>query len=315
MTIAHFMIGILLLVSTVLPLAFAWRLWRLDEPTRAGWLVVVADTLVSTLLILLVGRWDIAGIWTRFLLAGLILCALLLSARRHLGRPWRDPVGSPFWRRHMTTIASLTLFSLALGYILTGLFHRDSPRNLAFPIADGRFVVAHGGGIGLLNHHSSHRAQHHALDISAVGPAGFRATGLLPGDATSYAIFGKTVISPCAGQVVSVADGLPDMRPPATDPEHPPGNHVVLTCDGLRVELAHFRRGSIVVAAGDSVAVGQPLGQVGNSGNSTEPHLHIHAVNPRTGAGVQIAFDGVIPTRNAVFVRGVSRAARRARPA
>jgi hypothetical protein len=302
-TISHFMIGILLLVCTVLPLAFAWRLWRLDEPTRGGWLVVVADTLVFTLLILLVGRWDIAGIWTRFLLIGLILCAILLSARRHLGRPWRDPVGSPFWRHHMTTIASLTLFSLALVYILVGLFHRDSPRNLAFPIADGRFVVAHGGGIGLLNHHSSHRAQRYALDIGAVGPIGFRAAGLLPSDPAGYAVFGKTVISPCAGQAVSVTDELPDMRPPVTDPEHPPGNHVVLACDGLRVELAHFRRGSVAVAAGDRVAVGQPLGQVGNSGNSTEPHLHIHAVDPRTGAGAQIAFDGVIPTRNAVFVR------------
>ena len=53
MTIAFFMIGVLLLVCIVLTLGFAWRLWRLDEPTRAGWLLVVADTLVFTLLILL----------------------------------------------------------------------------------------------------------------------------------------------------------------------------------------------------------------------------------------------------------------------
>ncbi|MDQ8754701.1 hypothetical protein RCO27_00520 [Sphingosinicella sp. LHD-64] len=110
------MIGVLLLVCTVLPLAFAWRLWRLDEPTRAGWLVVIADTLVFTLLILLVGRWDIAGIWTRFLLMAVILIAILLSARRHRGRAWRDPAGGPFWRRHLTT-ASLAFFGLALGYI------------------------------------------------------------------------------------------------------------------------------------------------------------------------------------------------------
>lgn len=303
MTISHFMIGVLLLVCIALPLAFAWRLWRLDEPTRAGWLTVVADTLVFALLILLVGRWDIAGIWTRFVLLGLILAAVLLSVRKHLARPWRDAGNAPFWPRHMTTTASLALFSLALAYVLAGLLHRDSPRNLAFPIADGRFVVAHGGGIGLLNHHSGHRAQHHALDIGAVNPAGFRAGGVLPGDPTGYAVFGKTVTSPCDGRVVSVMDGLPDQRPPMTDRAHAAGNHVVLACNGLRVELAHFRRGSIAVAAGDRVAAGQPLGQVGNSGNSTEPHLHIHAVDPRTGAGVQIAFDGIIPTRNAVFVR------------
>jgi len=52
---------------------------------------------------------------------------------------------------------------------------------------------------------------------------------------------------------------------------------VILSCDGFEIVLAHMRRNSVTVAIGDKVAVGSKLGQVSNSGASTEPHLHIHA--------------------------------------
>jgi len=44
--------------------------------------------------------------------------------------------------------------------------------------------------------------------------------------------------------------------------------------------LGHLRQGSVLAQAGERVAAGQPLGQVGNTGNSDEPHLHIHAQTP-----------------------------------
>lgn len=96
---------------------------------------------------------------------------------------------------------------------------------------------------------------------------------------------------------------LPDHLPPERDRENVRGNHVILTCGELNVELAHFMQGSVTVATGDRVAVGDPLGKVGNSGNTTEPHLHIHAVDPSTGLGVPMTFDGRFPVRNSVFGR------------
>ena len=66
---------ILLFVCILMPLAFAWRIWRLDEATRAGWLANVADAAVFVLLIMLVGRWDIAGAYTRLVLAALVALA------------------------------------------------------------------------------------------------------------------------------------------------------------------------------------------------------------------------------------------------
>jgi murein DD-endopeptidase MepM/ murein hydrolase activator NlpD len=76
----------------------------------------------------------------------------------------------------------------------------------------------------------------------------------------------------------------------------------VIDCDGLRVELAHLREGSLRVAPGQSLAAGDLIGAVGNSGNTTEPHLHVHAVDAH-GAGVPIAFDGRAPVRNLLYRR------------
>ena len=61
------------------------------------------------------------------------------------------------------------------------------------------------------------------------------------------------------------------------------GNHVLLECGTeVRVLLAHMRRGSVRVRPGERVAVGRPLGAVGNTGNTNEPHLHVHAQRPGT---------------------------------
>jgi murein DD-endopeptidase MepM/ murein hydrolase activator NlpD len=59
------------------------------------------------------------------------------------------------------------------------------------------------------------------------------------------------------------------------------GNHVVLYCQEHSVHLAHMSPGTVRVAVGEQVAVGQLLGNVGTSGNSMEPHLHISAVEGR----------------------------------
>src|SRR5690606_30900013 len=82
------------------------------------------------------------------------------------------------------------------------------------------------------------------------------------------------------------------------------GNAVVLDIgDGVYAVLAHLRRGSVRVRKGDRVRAGDVLGEVGNSGNSSEPHLHFHLMDrprPGTAAGVPFAFryesDGEVRT-------------------
>jgi len=296
-----FLVILNIAVSVLMMLAFTVKIWRLRAPSRAAWLLVTADAAVFVTLILLVARWDMAGMYSRYILGGLFAIAIVASWRNHARRPWRE--ATSIFRTHWTTVLSLLLFSAALVYVSFGIVRTPAPHSLAFPLQGGRFVVAQGGGIGLLNHHSGHRAQQYAADITAVGRAGFRADGILPDDPRRYAVFAAAVVAPCAGTVTAAVDGLPDLSPPEMDPDNAAGNHVVLACEGLSVELAHLRDGSVAVQPGDAVPAGQPLGEVGNSGNTTEPHLHIHAVDLESGHGVPMSFDGAVPVRNRIYMR------------
>jgi murein DD-endopeptidase MepM/ murein hydrolase activator NlpD len=80
--------------------------------------------------------------------------------------------------------------------------------------------------------------------------------------------------------VIAAVDGLPDMNVPEYDRANTAGNHVMLDCNGVHVVLAHLKRGTVGVTAGEQIATGDVIGAVGNSGGTSEPHLHIHAQRP-----------------------------------
>jgi murein DD-endopeptidase MepM/ murein hydrolase activator NlpD len=68
-----------------------------------------------------------------------------------------------------------------------------------------------------------------------------------------------------------------------TGPSRVLGNHVVLDLgDGVYAVLAHLRHGSLRVAKGQRVRAGQQVAECGNSGNSTEPHLHFQLMDHRS---------------------------------
>jgi murein DD-endopeptidase MepM/ murein hydrolase activator NlpD len=87
---------------------------------------------------------------------------------------------------------------------------------------------------------------------------------------------GRPVLAAADGEVVSTHDGEPDMCTSGTcGGGSGYGNHVVVQhADGKRTIYAHFKTFTVLVQPGQSVACGQPLGEVGSSGNSTGPHLH-----------------------------------------
>ncbi len=93
-----------------------------------------------------------------------------------------------------------------------------------------------------------------------------------------YGCWGTEVLSPIAGRVHAAHDGEPDVAPGSFgDMRKPLGNHVVLkTAMGTYVIVAHLQRGSVSVSAGEIVAEGRVLGRCGNSGNTSEPHIHLH---------------------------------------
>ena len=126
-------------------------------------------------------------------------------------------------------------------------------------------------------------------------------------DPRAYRIYGARVLAPCAGRVVLTVDGLPDMRVPEMDREHMAGNHVLLRCAEADVLIGHLSPGSVQVRVGDAVVTGVWLGTVGNSGNTGEPHLHVHAQRPGpvsapfSGDPLPITFNGRFPVRGDRF--------------
>jgi murein DD-endopeptidase MepM/ murein hydrolase activator NlpD len=118
------------------------------------------------------------------------------------------------------------------------------------------------------------------------------------------------VYAPCTGGVVQIEDQLPDKKPLQTDPRHPAGNFVRLECGEAEVVMAHLMQSSLTVDAGQKVRTGQLIGRVGNSGLSTEPHLHLHAQhrgpvhNFLAGEPMPIWVDGRILVRNSRLAVG-----------
>lgn len=115
----------------------------------------------------------------------------------------------------------------------------------------------------------------------------------------NYPQYGKPVIAAAPGKIVRVYDGLPDQQPGELSQEIPiedaAGNYVIQDIGhGYYALYAHLQPHSIVVKTGQSVGRGQKLGLLGNSGNSSAPHLHFHLMKgdlPLSYEGVPFALD------------------------
>lgn len=150
---------------------------------------------------------------------------------------------------------------------------------------DGEWYVYWGGRTAEDNYHAVDPGQRYAIDFLVKEKNWSHAgEGKSPSD---FYCWGRPVLAPADGTVVTAVNDLPDQMIGASDPQNPTGNHVVIDLGNDEyLFLAHMRRGSISVNPGDEVRSGQPVGVCGNSGNTTEPHLHIHLqTTPELGNG------------------------------
>lgn len=135
-----------------------------------------------------------------------------------------------------------------------------------------------------------------------------------PEPPTRFPGFGRPVLAPVAGFVVAVEDsepdhpayrGLPSVGYALTQARRASngwralaGNHVMIRTDaGPVVALCHLRQGSVRVRLDQRLEVGHELAGCGNSGNSTEPHLHLQAVSVADvgrAVAVPITFHGAL---------------------
>jgi hypothetical protein len=106
-----------------------------------------------------------------------------------------------------------------------------------------------------------------------------------PTDVHSYTGYGDPVLAVADGTVVETLNDMENAKPPnSPDPstitlQNALGNHVVLDIGGYFAFYAHMQKGSVAVKPGDRVKRGQVLGKIGNSGNTSSPHLHFHIMS------------------------------------
>ena len=145
---------------------------------------------------------------------------------------------------------------------------------LHLPFRDEWFVFW-GGRTIAENYHAVSKSQRFAYDL-LIMKGGTTHTG----DGTrlsDYYAYGAEILAPAAGTVVWACDSLPDQKPGTMDPTHPVGNGVVIDHgNGEFSLLAHMQPKSLRVKKGSRVEAGTVLGLCGNSGNTSEPHIHYH---------------------------------------
>ncbi|NOU54567.1 M23 family metallopeptidase [Brevibacillus borstelensis] len=147
-------------------------------------------------------------------------------------------------------------------------------RTVFVPPFAGEWLTYWGGHNELVNYHYAYPNQRYAFDF-LVMKEGRTFTGD-PAANESYYAFGQPILAPAFGKVVGVASHIPDNTPVGTVNEtQPAGNHVILEHEaGEYSLLAHLKQDSVCVEVGDCVQPGDLIGLCGNSGNSSEAHLH-----------------------------------------
>lgn len=286
---------ILLTTQVLLPVFFLLWLWLPRPADRLGWLMRVVYGACYFAFIAVIGRWDFLSVTLAVALPIVFLVSALLAYTRVRHRPWSASVS--IMRSHGFTAAMAVFFLALTARALSGYGYQDTAVELEFPFAAGTYYIGQGGSATAINYHHTDRSQRFALDIVALNDFGARAAGVMPSDLTAYVAYGRAVKSPCTGVVVSMRDGIDDNRISETNTREPAGNHIILACGTARVLLAHLRKGSIAIKGGELVTSGETLGRVGNSGNSSEPHLHMHAylggiMDYNAGEGVPMTFGG-----------------------
>lgn len=238
-----------------------------------------------------------------------------MAERAHIGPGLRAVVymwvpftgSAPKAIRHRLTLASDTSTAAPLTVETPPVAVTSKVLVIAPPLRGGVWLAANGPAA-----ESGHRralipvdagmfiAQRFAIDWVKVDDQG----RTFSGDSlknTSYYAYGSDALAVADGVVSEVKDSIPQNVPGVTSRAVPitletvGGNHVIVDVGGgYYAFYAHLQPGSIRVHVGDHVKRGQVLGLVGNSGNSTEPHLHFHisdASSPLGSEGIPYALE------------------------
>ena len=185
---------------------------------------------------------------------------------------WKDQTGTKGIRAYFTEANQID------GLLIQPLeTHKNTDQKFTktefhFPLK-GEWYVFWGGNDVMSNYHYEHETQRYALDIIR-SKEGFSYNGDAKVNA-SYHAFGQPLYAAADGTVVDTKNDISDNIPGVMNPEEPAGNYVVIDHGNNEYSITgHIKEGTVSVKKGDKLKQGDPIGELGNSGNSSEAHLH-----------------------------------------
>ena len=262
-----------------------------------GWVRVVPGVLAAHVL-LLVTLWARPGhvalwLWYGAPIALALATAVLLVASLRSAHRWKH--GANRWQLLAYAGLLAVIFTLPV-YDPYPSSYDERPSGVAFRLPlDEPLTVAWGGSTAEVNYHVFLPDQRWAYDLVVTREGRtFRTDGVALDD---YHAYGLPVYAPAGGVVFAAQDGEPEVAIGATRWGLAGlGNHVgIEAAPDEYLFIGHLQPGSVAVSRGDRVTMGQLLGHVGNSGNSSEPHVHLHlqdSTRPYFGEGIPFHFHG-----------------------
>ncbi len=287
----------------IAPLFIITAQYKTTHTSRSVWVFQTASFLSVGCFMFMSFRWDLIGYIFKYTFGLLFLLAVIHSFLHIKNSEHKSSPANWF---------SITI-SLAVMVFMSGMIvvaSRKTPvskqlTELHSPLKNGSYMAIQGGNSKLTNHHYKNEPQSFALDLVKLNAYGLSATSIFAKqNLADYHIYNEPVYAPCYGQVLLLENTLSDNSIGQTDELHLAGNFVMLQCDGVEIVLAHLKQSSIEVVVGQWVEPDSMLGRVGNSGNSSEPHLHLHAETQNdelkvlNGQSVPITFNNQFIRRN-----------------
>ncbi|MCH9634580.1 MAG: hypothetical protein S4CHLAM7_13330 [Chlamydiae bacterium] len=291
----------------IIPLYLIYRIYKNFSTSYIDFLATCLCSFSYLLAVSLIGNWSLFPF--SYLKYPLLIAFFFVSYKnfKNVKRKWilkpikLKKIGKYSLLFFLFSLYSYQSFQACLGFI--------SPKNtieLAFPLQGKNFCVIHGGAHEIINHHQNVCAQKYALDITKTDWLGRRAKAWVPKLLDDFFVYESQVVSPCNGKIIKALDCFPDQSLLEMDCENVCGNHIVIFSESHQayIVLAHLKKDTLLVKVGDEVKKEQPLALVGNSGHSSEPHLHIHCSKSNNqdylydGEGIPIHFDKKFLVRN-----------------
>ena len=271
----------LILVHLVLPAGLISAFFFISND--AYLLFCIAQTYLFILF--LSGYWEFFG--NLFKMLFFSFCELILFFL--LVNKWLISSNSHFNFFFVCILALVQAYLIvALAKIMITIFKTEKiSLEIVFPLRNGKYLITDGGNSKisrLMNYHfyshlhrknKTNNSMLFATDIVKIDRNKKR---FLPAYNEEYPIFGEKLYAPMEGTIIKTENKIDDNTPFIGTYPYNTGNTVVIKNDNYYFLLGHLKKRSIIVSNGNRVKAGELIGQIGNSGYSERPHLHMQLI-------------------------------------